>query len=111
VAALPALMLVMVFQAAQRVANFAVSNPAREVLFTAADREDKYKAKNVIDGVTCRGADVIWAWVFNFFSKTMMMSIPAIAALTIPFMLGWAGLSLLLGRLQEKRAKLLQSHS
>jgi hypothetical protein len=26
-------------------------------------------------------------------------------------MLGWAGLSLLLGRLQEKRAKLLQSHS
>jgi hypothetical protein len=41
----------------------------------------------------------------------MMMSIPAIAALTIPFMLGWAGLSLLLGRLQEKRAKLLQSHS
>jgi AAA family ATP:ADP antiporter len=34
-AALPALMLVMVFQAAQRVANFAVSNPAREVLLTA----------------------------------------------------------------------------
>ncbi len=40
-----------------------------------------------------------------------MLTIPAIAALTIPFMLGWAGISLLLGRMQEKRAKLLQSSS
>ncbi len=107
----PVLAVVMAFQVAQRTANFAISNPAREILFTTADREDKYKAKNVIDGVTFRGADVLWAWVFNFFSKTMMMGIPAIAALTIPFMLGWAGLSLLLGRMQEKRAKLLQSHT
>jgi len=102
----PVLAVVMAFQAAQRTANFAISNPAREVLFTAADREDKYKAKNVIDGVTFRGADVLWAWVFNLFSKTLMMSIPAIAAITVPFMLGWAGLSLLLGRMQEKRAAL-----
>ena len=106
----PVLGIVMAFQVAQRTANFAISNPAREILFTTADREDKYKAKNVIDGVTFRGADVLWAWVFNFFSKTMMMTIPAIAALTIPFMLGWAGLSLLLGRMQEKRARQLQAH-
>jgi hypothetical protein len=43
-------------------------------------------------------------------SKTLMMTIPAIALATVPAMLGWAGLSLLLGRMQEKRAA-LQSKS
>jgi AAA family ATP:ADP antiporter len=42
----PALFVVIAFQALQRTANFAVSNPAREVLFTVLDREEKYKAKN-----------------------------------------------------------------
>ena len=102
----PVLAVVMAFQVAQRTANFAISNPAREVLFTVAEREDKYKAKNVVDGVMFRGADVLWAWVFNLLSKTLMMTIPAIALATVPAMLGWAGLSLLLGRMQEKRAAL-----
>jgi AAA family ATP:ADP antiporter len=105
----PVLAVVMAFQAAQRTANFAIANPAREVLFTVAAREDKYKAKNVIDGVLFRAADVGWAWVFNLFSKKLMMSIPAIAVLTVPAMLGWAGLSFALGRMQEKRARQSQS--
>src|SRR4051812_25953045 len=106
----PVLMVVMAFQAAQRTANFAISNPAREILFTVADREDKYKAKNVIDGALFRGADMRWAWVFTVLSKKLMLSVPAIAAVTVPAMLGWAGLSLALGRMQEKRAR-LQSRS
>ena len=35
--------LVIAFQALQRTANFAISNPAREVLFTVVDRDEKYK--------------------------------------------------------------------
>jgi len=101
----PVLMVVMAFQAAQRTANFAISNPAREILFTVANREDKYKAKNVIDGVLFRGADAAWGWVFTLFSKTLAMSVPAIAAITVPAMLGWAGLSFWLGRRQEQRAR------
>jgi AAA family ATP:ADP antiporter len=103
------LAIVMAFQAAQRTANYAISNPAREVLFTVADREDKYKANNVVDGVLFRGADVGWAWIFTLMFKKVAMSIPTIAALTVPAMLGWAGLSLALGRMQEKRARQLQS--
>src|SRR5450631_4154907 len=45
----PMLVVVIAFQAIQRTANFAISNPAREVLFTVVKREEKYKAKNVID--------------------------------------------------------------
>jgi AAA family ATP:ADP antiporter len=100
----PALMAIMVIQAAQRTANFAVSNPAREVLFTAADREDKYKAKNVVDGVVFRGADMASSWVFALLHTKLALAIPLIAAVMIPVSLGWAGLSLWLGRQQEKRA-------
>ena len=53
----PALGIVIAFQAAQRAANFAISNPAREILFTVTSREEKYKAKYVIDGVVFRGID------------------------------------------------------
>ena len=53
----PALAVVIGFQALQRTANFAVSNPARESLFTVVARDEKYKAKNVVDIVAVRGAD------------------------------------------------------
>src|SRR4051812_39314844 len=59
----PALIIVIVFQALQRATNFALSNPAREVLFTVLDREEKYKAKNVIDIVVFRGADAASGWL------------------------------------------------
>jgi AAA family ATP:ADP antiporter len=103
----PVLMLVMAFQASQRTANFAISNPAREVLFTVADREDKYKAKNVIDSVLFRGADMSWSWAFSILTTKLALGIPVIALLMVPVSLGWAGLSLFLGKQQEKRAKAL----
>jgi len=45
----PVLSLFAVFQVARRAGNFAVTRPAREVLFTVLSREDKYKAKSFID--------------------------------------------------------------
>ncbi|HEX2760752.1 MAG TPA: hypothetical protein VHM27_09570 [Rhizomicrobium sp.] len=103
----PVLMLVMAFQAAQRTANFAIANPARETLFTVADREDKYKAKNVIDSVLFRGADMSWSWFFSVLHAKLALTIPAIALLMVPVSLGWSGLSLALGRMQERRARAL----
>ena len=104
-AMIPALIAIMVFQAAQRTANFAVSNPGREILFTAADREDKYKAKNVVDGVVFRGADMTSSWLFALLHTKLALSVPLIAAVMIPISLGWAALSFYLGRQQEKRAR------
>ena len=42
---------VVIFQVAQRWMNFAIANPARQVFFTVVEREEKYKAKNLIDVV------------------------------------------------------------
>src|SRR6185436_18672225 len=64
-AAAPVLAVVIAFQALQRTANFAISNPAREVLFTVVARDEKYKAKNVIDIVAVRGADAAGGWFYT----------------------------------------------
>src|SRR5260221_14631240 len=64
-AAAPGLSVGIAFQALQRPANFAISNPAREVLFTVVARDEKYKAKNVIDIVAVRGADAAGGWFYT----------------------------------------------
>jgi len=99
-----ALFVVIAFQAAQRTANFAISNPAREVLFTVVEREEKYKAKNVIDIVVFRGADAACGWLFAAL-RGAGMELATISLATVPLAAGWLVLALALGRAQERRAQ------
>lgn len=99
----PMLWVVIAFQAVQRAANFAISNPARELLFTAVDREEKYKAKYVIDNVVFRGGDAASGWLFHAL-RGFGMELGAIALATVPVALGWLALALALGRAHERRA-------
>jgi AAA family ATP:ADP antiporter len=100
--AAPGLAAIVVFQTLQRTVNFAFSNPAREILFTSVAREEKYKAKNLIDTVVFRGGDVVWSWVFTGL-LALVGSPLRVAMLAIPVMIGWAGLALALGRIQETK--------
>jgi len=102
-AAAPVLAVVIAFQALQRTANFAISNPAREVLFTVLARDEKYKAKNVIDIVAVRGADAAGGWFFTGLRSLGMevRSIPLVAILLAAVCLVLAAA---LGRAQERRA-------
>ena len=102
--ATPLLWVVIVFQATQRAANFAISNPAREVLFTVVAREEKYKAKNVIDNVVFRGSDALFGWLFSAL-RGAGFELGAIALATVPVAAAWLGLSLALGRAHERRAR------
>lgn len=99
----PMLAVVVAFQALQRTANFAFSNPAREILFTAVDRQERYKAKNLIDAALFRGGDVIWSWAFAGL-RGLGASMSQIALLTVPVALAWLGLAVVLGRTQEARS-------
>jgi AAA family ATP:ADP antiporter len=99
----PTLAIIIAFQALQRTANFAFSNPAREIFFTSVSRDEKYKAKNLIDVAVFRGGDVIWSWSFTGL-RALGFSMSGIAAIAIPLMLGWCALALALGRAQDKRA-------
>jgi len=100
----PALVVVIAFQAIQRTANFALANPAREVLFTVLAREEKYKAKNVIDTVVFRGSDAVGGWLFAAL-RAAGLELSAISLASIPAAAAWLALSLVLGRAQERRGE------
>ena len=99
----PMLWVVIAFQALQRAANFAISNPAREVLFTVLGREEKYKAKYVIDNVVFRGGDAASGWLYHALRGSGMEP-SSISLATVPVAAGWLALALLLGREHERRS-------
>jgi len=102
-AAAPTLAVVIAFTALQRTANFAISNPAREVMFTVVARDEKYKAKNVIDVVAVRGADAGGGWAFAWL-RGLGLESAAISLVGIPIAAACALLAVALGREQERRA-------
>jgi len=99
----PSLAAILVFQVAQRWMNFAIANPARQVFFTVVGREEKYKAKNLIDVVVYRGSDALYGWVFESL-HALGLGTGAIALVSLPIAAGWLVLSFALGRTQEYRA-------
>jgi ATP:ADP antiporter, AAA family len=103
----PTLAVVLALQVAQRWMNFAIANPARQVFFTVVGREEKYKAKNLIDVVIYRGSDALYAWMFDTL-QALGLKLGGIALLVVPVAAGWLVLSAVLGRAQERRAGLPQ---
>jgi AAA family ATP:ADP antiporter len=99
----PSLAAILVLQVVQRWMNFAIANPARQVFFTVVGREEKYKAKNLIDVVVYRGSDALYGWVFESL-HALGLGLGAIALVSLPIAAGWLVLSFALGRTQEYRA-------
>src|SRR6185437_1112117 len=100
----PTLAVVMVLQVTQRWMNFAIANPARQVFFTVVGREEKYKAKNLIDVVVYRGSDALYGWVYDSL-QALGLKLGGIALCALPVVAGWLILSMALGRRQERLAR------
>ena len=99
----PGLAVVTAFQVVQRWVNFAIANPARQVFFTVVTREEKYKAKNLIDVVIYRGSDALSGWIFDSL-QAAGLKLGAVALVALPVMSGWLVLSAALGRMHERRS-------
>jgi AAA family ATP:ADP antiporter len=99
----PVLSLFAVFQVARRAGNFAVTRPAREVLFTVLSREDKYKAKSFIDTFVYRVADQVGAWSYSLL-RWLGLGLTGISWVAVPLTGVWCVLSLFLGRKQRALA-------
>ena len=97
------LFVVAGFQACQRAANFGIANVARESLWPVVSREEKFKAKNIVDGAVFRGADFVNAFIYTGLAKVLAVQ-PYLAGLAAIIAAGWFTLSLGLGRGREKRA-------
>jgi ATP:ADP antiporter, AAA family len=101
---MPLLSLLVVFQTLRRASNFAVSRPAREVLFTVLRREDKYKAKSFIDTFVYRVGDQVGAWSYPLLTW-LGLGLTGISFVAAPLAAGWCVLSLWLGRRQAALAE------
>jgi ATP:ADP antiporter, AAA family len=99
----PSLALLAAFQIARRAVNYAVSRPAREVLFTVLPREDKYKAKAFTDTFVYRAGDQVGAWSYPAL-RALGFGLAGVSAVGIPLAAGWVGLSVWLGRRQAGAA-------
>jgi ATP:ADP antiporter, AAA family len=103
-AVMPTLIVVLTVQVLQRWMNFAIANPARQLFFTVVSREEKYKAKNLVDVVVYRGSDALSGWIFDTM-QALGLKLGAIALCSLPVVAGWFVLSIGLGRAQERRSK------
>jgi AAA family ATP:ADP antiporter len=101
---MPLLGLFALFQVLRRAGNFAVSRPAREVLFTVLPREDKYKAKAFIDTFVYRAGDQIGVWSYPLLTW-LGLGLTGISFVAAPLAGIWLALSLWLGRKQVVLAK------
>jgi AAA family ATP:ADP antiporter len=99
---LPALGVLVGVQVARRAGNYALMKPAREMLFVILDKEQKYKAKNIIDTVIYRSGDVVSAWAYAGL-QALGLGLSAIALFAVPLCGGWAWVSYRLGKQQESR--------
>ena len=101
---MPVLALLAVFQVLRRAGNFAVTRPAREVLFTVLPREDKYKAKSFIDTFVYRAGDQIGAWSYPLLTW-LGLGLTGISFVAAPLAAIWCGLSIWLGKKQAALAE------
>lgn len=102
----PTLGVLIAFQVLRRAGEYAISRPAREILFTVLSREEKYKSKNFIDTVVFRGGDAISGWLFEGL-RLLGLGFSGIAFAAVPIAMVWAGTGWMLGRSQEEmRARL-----
>nr|PZN85730.1 MAG: MFS transporter [Acidobacteriota bacterium] len=102
-AAIGSFAMLIVFDAAFRAIQRAITRPARETLFTVVTREEKYKSKAFTDTFVYRGGDVIGAWTEGLLGR-LGMGLVGLSSLAVPLAVAWAGLGLWLGRRQQQRA-------
>jgi ATP:ADP antiporter, AAA family len=100
----PVLIVLATFQILRRAAGFALLRPAREVLFTVLRREDKYKAKSLIDTFGYRFGDQIGAWSYPLL-RWFGLGLVGISWVAVPLGAIWCVLSIWLGRRQRSLAE------
>jgi len=100
----PLLAALVCVQVVRRAGNYAIMKPSREMLFVVLGREEKYKAKNVIDTVIYRSGDLVSAWAYAGL-QALGLGLSAIAFIAVPTAGLWAWICYRLGGMQEARAK------
>lgn len=101
----PAIMLVLALQVVRRAGNYAITRPAREILYTAVDREARFKTKPIIDVAVYRGGDVAWIWVIAFLGDGWLnLGTPAMLCVAAGVCVVWGLVGIYLGKTHDRTA-------
>lgn len=99
----PTFMVLVVVYAVRRVGDYALTRPCRDALFTVVSREEKYKAKSLIDTFVYRGGDATSGSLYKALTGGFGADATTIGWLGAVISALWTVLALGLGRAQERR--------
>jgi AAA family ATP:ADP antiporter len=105
VALAPSFVLVVGVLAARRIGDYGISRPCRDSLYTVVTREEKYKAKSLIDTFVYRGGDASSAALYKALTAGLGAGISSVCWLGAAISALWALLSFGLGRAQQARSR------
>ena len=94
----PVLTVLLALQVFRRGGNYGLTRPAREMLYTNVTREERFKAKPVVDIVVYRGGDAISSDVFALLSEGIGLGLAAIAVAGAGIAALWGAVGVWLGR-------------
>ena len=98
----PTFMVLVVVYAVRRVGDYALTRPCRDSLFTVVSREEKYKAKSLIDTFVYRLGDATSGSLYKALTGGFGASAAAIGWFGAAISALWAVLAWALGRAQEQ---------
>ncbi|MCF6319700.1 MAG: MFS transporter, partial [Proteobacteria bacterium] len=93
----PMVVILLAIQVVRRVGNYAITRPAREMLFTQVTTDERFKAKPVIDIVVYRGGDAISGSLFAGLTEGLGLGLSAISVVGAGIATLWAWLAIKLG--------------
>jgi len=107
VALAPGFLVLVVVYAVRRVGDYALTRPCRDALFTVVSREEKYKAKSLIDTFVYRGGDALSGSLYKELTGSFGAGPAAIGWLGAAISALWSVLALALGKAQEQRRSVI----
>lgn len=107
----PRFMVLVVVYAVRRVGDYALTRPCRDALFTVVSREEKYKAKSLIDTFVYRGGDATSGSLYKGLTEALGASPATVGWCGAAISAVWTVLALALGRAQEERGRDLTARS
>ena len=96
-ALLPSLAIVRWVKTAENSVDYSLMNTVRQMLFLPTSREEKYKAKQVIDSLVVRSGDVLAAATVYLGTTVFALGVPQFAAINVVLVLAWLAASVMTG--------------
>jgi AAA family ATP:ADP antiporter len=102
VAVNPVLAVIIVTWVVLKSGNYSITRPGREMLYTLVSREERFKAKPVIDIVVYRGGDTLAGWSFTGLTAGLGLGMGGVAVVGALIAVLWAAVGIYLGRKYEQ---------